>query len=189
MYHISTLFLSLFPVAPTLEHRASMKRFVSLQFLNLKTVSRTPWMGDQPVARPLPIQTQNKHRQTSMPWVGFEPTIPAFKQTKTVHALDRAATVTGMCLLHLEKCGRKRPWLILKYYYSCCVWSKKEATSIIQDTPPLDRGSKLTSIYCAVFWDTTPCSLVGENQSFRRTYRLPSWRLPWRRRQHVPSKR
>jgi hypothetical protein len=28
-----------------------------------------------------------------MPWVGFEPMIPAFKQAKTVHALDCAATV------------------------------------------------------------------------------------------------
>jgi hypothetical protein len=28
-----------------------------------------------------------------MPRVGFEPTIPAFEQAKTVHALDRAATV------------------------------------------------------------------------------------------------
>jgi hypothetical protein len=91
-----SLSLSLFPVAPTLEqHRASVKRFVSLQFHNPKTVARTAWMGDQPVARPLPIQTQNKHRQTSMPWVGFEPTIPVFERAKTVHALDRAATVTG----------------------------------------------------------------------------------------------
>jgi hypothetical protein len=29
-----------------------------------------------------------------MPWVGFEPTIPASERAKTVHALDRAATVT-----------------------------------------------------------------------------------------------
>jgi hypothetical protein len=58
---------SLFPVAPTLEHRASVKLFVSLQFFNLKTVGRAPWMGDQPFARSLPMQTQNKHRQTSMP--------------------------------------------------------------------------------------------------------------------------
>jgi hypothetical protein len=28
-----------------------------------------------------------------MPRVGFEPTIPAFEQAKTVHALDGAATV------------------------------------------------------------------------------------------------
>jgi hypothetical protein len=27
--------------------------------------------------------------------VGFEPTIPAFEQAKTVHALDRASTVIG----------------------------------------------------------------------------------------------
>jgi hypothetical protein len=50
---------------------ASAKGFVSFQFLNLKKVGRTPWTGDQPVARPLPThrttQTQNKRRQTSMP--------------------------------------------------------------------------------------------------------------------------
>jgi hypothetical protein len=28
-----------------------------------------------------------------MPRVGFEPTIPEFERAKTVHALDRAATV------------------------------------------------------------------------------------------------
>jgi hypothetical protein len=86
----------LFPVAPNLEHRTSVKRFFSLQFLNPKTVGRTPWMVDQPVARPLPIQTQNKHRQTFIPWVGFESTIPAFELAKTFHALDRAATVIGL---------------------------------------------------------------------------------------------
>jgi hypothetical protein len=30
-----------------------------------------------------------------MPFVGFEPTIPASERAKTVLALDRAATVTG----------------------------------------------------------------------------------------------
>jgi hypothetical protein len=44
---------------------------------------------------------QHKHRinvnthEASMPWVGFEPTIPASKRAKTVHALYGAATVTG----------------------------------------------------------------------------------------------
>jgi hypothetical protein len=46
------LSLSLSPVTPILEHRASVKRFVSLQFLNPKTAGRTPWTGDHPVARP-----------------------------------------------------------------------------------------------------------------------------------------
>jgi hypothetical protein len=31
-----------------------------------------------------------------MPWLGFELTIPASERAKTVHALDRAATVTGI---------------------------------------------------------------------------------------------
>jgi hypothetical protein len=30
-----------------------------------------------------------------MPWVGLEPSIGAFERTKTVHALDRAATAIG----------------------------------------------------------------------------------------------
>jgi hypothetical protein len=72
-------------------------RFFS--FLILYTVGRTPWTGDQPVARPLPIhrttQKQNKLTQTSMSWVGFEPTIPLFERAKTVHALDSAASVIG----------------------------------------------------------------------------------------------
>jgi hypothetical protein len=58
------------------------------QFFHLYTVGRTPWEGDQPVARPLlaqrTTQTQNKRTQISMPGVGFEPTIPAFERAKTV---------------------------------------------------------------------------------------------------------
>jgi hypothetical protein len=63
------------------------------------TVSKTPWKGDQPVARPLPAhrptQTHNKCTQSSMPRVGFEPTTPVFERAETVHASDGAATVTG----------------------------------------------------------------------------------------------
>jgi hypothetical protein len=62
-------------------------------------VGRTPWTGDQSVARPLSAhrtaQTQNKHTQTSMPQVGFELTIPVFERAKTVHTLGRATTVIG----------------------------------------------------------------------------------------------
>jgi hypothetical protein len=67
--------------------------------LILYTAGRTPCTVDQSVARPRPTprttQTQNKRTQTLMPWVGFEPTIPVFERAKTVHALDRAATVIG----------------------------------------------------------------------------------------------
>jgi hypothetical protein len=37
--------------------------------------------------------------QTSIPWAGFEPTIPAFERVKTVHALDRAGTVIGSAVI------------------------------------------------------------------------------------------
>jgi hypothetical protein len=78
------------------------------QFLNpIYKVDRTPWTGDQPVTRSLlthgTTQTHNKCTQTSMSRDGFEPTIPVFEQAKAVHALDRAATVTGSyCILTHE---------------------------------------------------------------------------------------
>jgi hypothetical protein len=61
------------------------------------TVDRTPWTGDQPVARPLPKQDSKtqKRGHTSMPRAGFEPTIPVFERSNTVHALNRATAGTG----------------------------------------------------------------------------------------------
>jgi hypothetical protein len=68
-------------------------------FLILYTIFRAPWIGYQSVTRPLPThrptQTQNNCTQTPMPRVWFELTIPVFERTKTVHVLDRAATVIG----------------------------------------------------------------------------------------------
>jgi hypothetical protein len=91
-------------------------RFFS--FLILFTVGSTPWTGDQPLARPRPTRrttkTQNKRTQTSMPSVGFEPMIPAFERAKTVHALDRAATVIGYDLL-IESINRQTPENIPSY--------------------------------------------------------------------------
>jgi hypothetical protein len=67
------------------------------------TVGMTAWTEDQPVARQLlahmTAQTQNKRILTSMPQVAFEPTIIMFERAKTVHVLDRAATVIGSITL------------------------------------------------------------------------------------------
>jgi hypothetical protein len=72
-----------------------------------KTSGRTPWTGDQPIARPLPAhratQTQNKRTQTSMPWVGFEPTICV------------RASEDSSCLKPRGHCDRLQS-CILKYY-------------------------------------------------------------------------
>jgi hypothetical protein len=69
--------------------------------LDLYTIGRTPWTSDRPVIRPLPkyrttqIQENVHTRQTSMPYLGFEPTTTASERAKTVDALDRSVTVTG----------------------------------------------------------------------------------------------
>jgi hypothetical protein len=66
--------------------------------------SKTPWMSDQLVERPLPkhrtAQAQNKRIYTpnihALSGIRtLEPTIPASERARTVHALDRTATVTG----------------------------------------------------------------------------------------------
>jgi hypothetical protein len=44
-----------------------------------------------------------QHTQTSMPRVGFKPTIPVFELTKTVHAPDREANVTGDISIYISK--------------------------------------------------------------------------------------
>jgi hypothetical protein len=55
------------------------------------------WKANGPRSLPAhrTTQTQNTRTQTSIHRVGFEPTIPLFDRAKTVHALDRAATVIG----------------------------------------------------------------------------------------------
>jgi len=59
------------------------------------TLGRTPLDEWSAPRTDLYLTTHNTHnRQTSMPPVGFEPTIPAGERPQT-HALDRAATGTG----------------------------------------------------------------------------------------------
>jgi hypothetical protein len=43
-----------------------------------------------------------------MPGVGFEPTTPVFKRVKTIHALDCAATVTGVYIAYRRKMAQSR---------------------------------------------------------------------------------
>jgi hypothetical protein len=96
-----------------LEHRTSVKRFVSLQFLN-------SWQSVGLLGRELSpsrslylhrtAQTQNKRTQTSMPWVRFEPMIPAFEWGKT-NALDRTATVIGYATAMWIKSNGRLLWI------------------------------------------------------------------------------
>jgi len=63
------------------------------------TVGRTPLDEWSARRRDLYLTTHNNHnRQTSMPTVGFEPTISAGERPQT-YALDRAATGTGIYIV------------------------------------------------------------------------------------------
>jgi hypothetical protein len=69
----------------------TLAAFQFLHLLHICTLGRTPWPGNQPIARPLPAltgqQKQNKRSLPSMSHVRFEPTILMFQWAKTVHAL------------------------------------------------------------------------------------------------------
>jgi hypothetical protein len=103
-----------------LEHKASVKRFVSLQFLNFRQSVGLLGLGISPSqGRYLhrTTQTQNKRRQTPIPWVLFEPTIPMFKRAKTFHASDRAASVIGWDLsIGAAKTTKRTAGLGVKLY-------------------------------------------------------------------------
>ena len=67
------------------------------------TVGRTPLYEWSARRRDLYLTTHNTHnRQTSMPPVGFEPTISAGERPQT-YALDRAATGAGLVLLWVDE--------------------------------------------------------------------------------------
>ena len=85
-----------FPVAlqPNASHGLIFEVFVD-HTQRRTTVGRTPLDEWSAHRRDLYLTTHNTHnRQTSMPPVGFEPTISAGERPQT-HALDRAATGTG----------------------------------------------------------------------------------------------
>jgi hypothetical protein len=90
--HIS-IYLSIYPSIHLSIYGSLLDLGRFFSFLIFDTVGRTPWTGDQPVARSLPAhrsaQTQNKCTQTSMPQVGFEPTIPVIERAKTIHDRPR----------------------------------------------------------------------------------------------------
>jgi hypothetical protein len=88
---------SLGSLLPLLEHRAEFPQFLDQgQSIGLLGQVISSSQG-------LYLNTgQHKHRinaytnQTSMPCAGFKPTIPASEREKTVHALERSATMTGL---------------------------------------------------------------------------------------------
>jgi hypothetical protein len=71
--------------------------------------------------------SQGSHKQTSLSWVGLEPTIPVFERTKTIHAIYGAAIVMGTPSLVGGKNSQR-----------CC------------DTHVTEPGHALMTIFCTV---------------------------------------
>jgi hypothetical protein len=113
-------------------------------------------MGDKPVARPLPTHRttqQNKRTETSMPKLGVEPTISVFELAKTVHALDRAATVIGTIKTYKTN--------FASCFYSCEVWS----VTVRKMYGPRAGCEVLTAVYM----------IKGKQETLGRTDRLLSF--------------
>ena len=96
IFHESQIFFFwLWRCDPTLVLASSFLRFLDHTQLRT-TVGRTPLDELSARRRDLYLTTHNIHnRQTSMPPVGFEPTISAGERLQT-YALGRAATGTGI---------------------------------------------------------------------------------------------
>jgi hypothetical protein len=94
LVHVLYLYIYLFLLLP-LGALGTRETLVSLQFLNFRQSVELFGWGISPSQGHYLTQTQNKRRQPSMPWVGFELTITAFERAKTFHALDCTATVIG----------------------------------------------------------------------------------------------
>jgi hypothetical protein len=118
---VSLLYLSM-ALQPPL---SDLGRFFSVSW-SFYTVCRTHGRGISPSQGRYLHIGQHKHRtnaHTSMPQVGFEPTIPVFERAKTVHALDRAATVIGSrCYGYCKTCDIRVliVTIPLPSFYYCC---------------------------------------------------------------------
>jgi hypothetical protein len=72
----------------------SKSQLTSETMTPVRHFGRSPWTGDQPVARPIPTQDSTKHKErghTTMPRAGFEPTISVLEWPITIGALDHEA--------------------------------------------------------------------------------------------------
>ena len=81
------------------------------------------------------LTTHNTHnRQTSKPWVGFEPTISAGEQPKT-YALDRAATGIGSTRCYFNKSIMPEEKVQLYSTWGLKLWAHGEKLRLEYDWP------------------------------------------------------
>jgi hypothetical protein len=100
---LADFFFFFYSCSSRMECRASVKISFLFSFLICtQSVGPLAW-GISPSQGRYLTETQNKLKQASMPWLGFEPTISVFERAKIFHALDGAATVIGYIPDNIEK--------------------------------------------------------------------------------------
>jgi hypothetical protein len=112
-----------------------------------------------------------------MPWVGFEPTIPASEQAKIFHALDGAATVTGFLLLYnLRNTATLNKTLYADHIQGYGkMWMKMEYKTCL-------RFEVLVKIHIVFF---LVMMRLCESQIFERNFHFHLHHLHWRYRQYA----
>jgi hypothetical protein len=143
-----------------------------LQFRNLfYTDGRTPWTNDQLVARTLTwtqdnTNTEQTHTQTSIAWVGFEPTIPVFERAKTVLALGRehtkktgdavssicAVPFSNMCWTQANNNSRKLR-LLCACQFSWCAFARRPRNVNGKLQKSTSNLSQVQVTWCRMNWE------------------------------------
>jgi hypothetical protein len=103
-----------------------------------------------------------------MPLAGFEPKIPVFKRAKTLHALDRAATVTGSFPIYYSLIMVPSDLYSLKYLHRR---SKLRTTFAPVNTPyvltPVLHGEWVVSFISLPMGSSVPTTLGGHRMLSR----------------------
>jgi hypothetical protein len=82
-----------------LEQLSSLSSFQSELIIILLILQSVPFLGREiSLFRGLLHTQNNTNMRTIMPWMRFEPTIPAFEPTNTFRALDSAINANGFCM-------------------------------------------------------------------------------------------
>jgi hypothetical protein len=121
-----------------------------LRFRNLfYTNGRSPWTSDQPVARPLhthrTTQTRHKCTQTSMPWMGFEPTNPASEDSSCLRPCghcDRRiqplySFISGQLSRYSDGLRVGRPAFDFRYGIDIFLFSTASKPALGPNQPPI----------------------------------------------------
>jgi hypothetical protein len=122
---------------PTIQPSMALQPFVEpspfFSFLILHTVSMSPWDGAS-ASRKASTYTQNKRTQTSMPWMGFEPTTPVLWAAEHGSCLRPRGHCDRQSLLETLYKGSPSVVITSDSLLNCCWPSPAQVFLVPQDS-------------------------------------------------------